>query len=708
MKHQTFLSSLSLKKGKNDSNINKSSDSLKQNQSKYQIKTNNFFKKTQNNPNPSQYIQDFHSSRNTNRGKIENHDPDVIQYINSEIEYISEPNDSSFIEESDKTNQFNNINEINNINHRGDINEIKDSDFTIQRNENNILDTLNNNKDTLPISQNNNIEFVEDDFYNDKQEKNKNIKEHHDFIDSYAHILTNFPYSKHIQILKRPKPVSALHIDRTCTRLAVGDHGASIRIYDFGSMDMHMKPHREFENWIGSYKVNQVQWNYNSELLLVIPDRNSPKLFSRDGKDKGDFKSGDPYIVEKQKVLGHTAAVKCGQWHPWNNTLCITGSLDGTLRFWNTTGKFRNSSSEVIKVKSLTKKYDTVYSCDFKKRDAEIIAIGTGSGSILLYPNKGPYINSIDSYHLNDNHINRIHSFNPSVISLNFSDDGHTLASRTLDNKLKIFDIRNFKSPLKEFHDLPCSFEETNVLFSPNDKYIISGTSIQDNGSIESGEIVIIDKFTLEILYKGPIPSIHGSIINIQWAERTNQLYFGTSNGELIALYDESKGSHDGILQAISKGYTKKEIREHARSEIIITPFQYENEIAEKRKNQRNLENQYTPHQKKSSGPGFGGEIGVTHSQTILKKLGIGAVSEEELRENPRDAILKYAKEAEENPRFITQAYKNTQPVTILDMESSYKEHEEITKKDNLKRSLEYDVSSRFNSKPEKRQKSNE
>lgn len=51
---------------------------------------------------------------------------------------------------------------------------------------------------------------------------------------------------------------------------------------------------------------------------------------------------------------------------------------------------------------------------------------------------------------------------------------------------------------------------------------------------------------------------------------------------------------------------------------------------------------------------------GGTLSSYVIRNLGLSKRVDDE--QDPREAILKYAKEAEENPYWITPAYKNTQP----------------------------------------------
>ncbi|KAJ1674736.1 hypothetical protein EV182_002666, partial [Spiromyces aspiralis] len=63
------------------------------------------------------------------------------------------------------------------------------------------------------------------------------------------------------------------------------------------------------------------------------------------------------------------------------------------------------------------------------------------------------------------------------------------------------------------------------------------------------------------------------------------------------------------------------------------------------------------------TGHGKGGFIGTNETQHIMKNL----VKDTTRDEDPREAILKFAKEAEENPYWIAPAYKERQPKPLFD-----------------------------------------
>jgi len=68
-------------------------------------------------------------------------------------------------------------------------------------------------------------------------------------------------------------------------------------------------------------------------------------------------------------------------------------------------------------------------------------------------------------------------------------------------------------------------------------------------------------------------------------------------------------------------------------------------------------------------GPGSGGRLGSSLTASIMKNL----VTKKHMDDDPRAALLKYAKEAEENPIWFA-AYKETQPVPIFTAEEDEEE----------------------------------
>lgn len=57
--------------------------------------------------------------------------------------------------------------------------------------------------------------------------------------------------------------------------------------------------------------------------------------------------------------------------------------------------------------------------------------------------------------------------------------DEKRVATRGLDDKMKVWDIRNTKHPVLEWSELMNLSSKTNVTFSPDEKMILTGTSVR-------------------------------------------------------------------------------------------------------------------------------------------------------------------------------------------------------------------------------------
>lgn len=59
--------------------------------------------------------------------------------------------------------------------------------------------------------------------------------------------------------------------------------------------------------------------------------------------------------------------------------------------------------------------------------------------------------------------------------------DNLKFASRSMDDSLKLWDIRNTSKSVFEWDDLVNLSSKTNIAFSPDEKVIITGTSVRKN-----------------------------------------------------------------------------------------------------------------------------------------------------------------------------------------------------------------------------------
>ena len=120
---------------------------------------------------------------------------------------------------------------------------------------------------------------------------------------------------------------------------------------------------------------------------------------------------------------------------------------------------------------------------------------------------------------------------------VNFSLDSHTLITRSMDDTLKLWDMRSFKKPVSIAGDLPLIFEEGNAIFSPNDRMILAGTSVR-KGDSEKGRICFFDKNDLSVKVRPDVGVEAGSVVRLHWNGKINQILASTSEGAVQVFYD--------------------------------------------------------------------------------------------------------------------------------------------------------------------------
>jgi len=120
--------------------------------------------------------------------------------------------------------------------------------------------------------------------------------------------------------------------------------------------------------------------------------------------------------------------------------------------------------------------------------------------------------------------------------SIVFSADGRTVLTRGGDDTLKckaliwcaavgsfnyftVWDIRAFKKPLATREDLTTLYPNTNAIFSPDDKYVITGSGAQSKGG--SGKLVILKKEGLSVVKELEMES---TPVKVVWHSKINQV----------------------------------------------------------------------------------------------------------------------------------------------------------------------------------------
>lgn len=299
-------------------------------------------------------------------------------------------------------------------------------------------------------------------------------------------------------------------------------------------------------------------------------------------------------------------------------------------------------------------------------REGNVVSCGCYDGSIQMWDHRKNFVNP--------SLINRnAHQSGSEISSLSFSYLGHLLASRSCDDSIKLWDLRSFKTPLSEARNIFSRYDTTDCMFSPDDSMLVTGESLTKNTKL--GRVLFFNTKTFELINEIDVTDSH--VIKTLWHPKLNQIFVGCGNGIVKAYYDLNKSMRGAKLCVVKTKHKQKHI-EMVSTQQIITPHALPLFRQDRPKSVRKQMEKDRLDPVKSRRPdlpitsGQGGRVassGGTLSSFVIRNLGLSKKIEDD--QDPREAILKFAKDAEENPYWIAPAYKKTQPKTIfLDDES--------------------------------------
>ncbi|XP_062455404.1 WD repeat-containing protein 70 isoform X1 [Rhea pennata] len=507
--------------------------------------------------------------------------------------------------------------------------------------------------------------------------------------------IKKIPDSHEITLQHGTKTVSALALDPSGARLVTGGYDYDVKFWDFAGMDASLQAFRSLQP-CECHQIKSLQYSSTGDVILVVSGNSQAKVLDRDGFPVMECIKGDQYIVDMTNTKGHTAMLNSGCWHPKIKEEFLTCSNDGTVRTWDVNNEKKHKG--VFKPRSAQGKRVIPTTCTYS-RDGKLIAAGCQDGSIQIWDRNM-------SVHTKF-HCRQAHAPGTDTSCLTFSYDGTALASRGGDDTLKIWDIRQFKKPLNSAERLSSFFPMTDCCFSPDDKILVTGTSVKKGGG--SGKLCFFDRETFQKLYEIDVTNAKGdrtvrhclqissssehsreertksedqlllisavskrkSVVRCLWHPKLNQIMVGTANGLAKVYYDPIK-SQRGAKLCVVKTKRKERQAETLTQDYIITPhalpmFREPRQRSTRKQLEKDRLDPLKSHKPEPpvAGPGRGGRVGThggTLSSYIVKNIALDKTDDS----NPREAILRHAKEAEENPYWVAPAYAKTQPKTVF------------------------------------------
>ncbi|XP_317237.4 gastrulation defective protein 1 homolog [Anopheles gambiae] len=472
--------------------------------------------------------------------------------------------------------------------------------------------------------------------------------------------INKLPHSHEVEMRHGSKAVIALASDPSGVRLASGSMDYNLNFWDFSGMDKSMKSFRSMQP-CENHPIRNLSYSFSGDMMLVVSGSSQAKVLDRDGFEKMECVKGDQYIADMSKTKGHIAGLTSGCWSPVRREEFLTSGMDSTLRTW----VFAKTKEQraVIKTRAQGGLKTIPTSCAYN-RDGTLIAAGCSDGSLQTWDTRKMFVHTTHC-------IRDAHAKGADISSVLFSYSGFQLASRSMDETLKLWDMRAFRKPLHVFGGLFSRYDTTDCCYSPDDTMILTGESLPKG--TQQANLYVYDTKTFGLVTKLPITDSH--VIRTLWHPKLNQIFVGCGNGIIRGLYDE-KRSMRGAKLCVVRTHRRKKESEIQGTTQIITPHALPMFRQEKTRSVRKKLEKDRLDPVKSKRPdlpitsGQGGRVassGGTLSSYVIRNLGLSKRVEDD--QDPREAILKYAKEAAENPYWIAPAYAKTQPKPIFNSE---------------------------------------
>ncbi|KAK0473198.1 hypothetical protein IW261DRAFT_1423737 [Armillaria novae-zelandiae] len=488
-----------------------------------------------------------------------------------------------------------------------------------------------------------------------------------------------FPVTHEIILKDHTKVVSALALDPSGARILSGSHDYDCKLWDFGGMDMRCKPFKTWEP-AGSYHIHDLKYSNDGQKFLVITGTTQARLYDRDGEEEATFVKGDPYIRDMKHTSGHVGELSSCAWHPKDSKLFITGSADSTIRIWDVENKRKQKT--VIVVKSKDRGARTKVTACAYSTDGRMIGGACLDGALHMWQTNSNFVRPNLS-------VEGAHSKGTETGSVVFGVDGRTVLTRGGDDTVKLWDLRSFKKPLATHSGLTTLYPTTNAILSPDGKYVVTGAAASSKGG--NGKLMFLDKNTLEAVKTLEVDS---TPVKVFWHSKINQIVTGLSSGQICVLYSPLT-STNGAKLLMNKGPPRKvtieDMSDALAAPSIVTPhalpmFREGDGIVKTLKRKRDRDRMDPRKSRRPelpvTGPGRGGRVGASATQHVVQNL----VRDTTRDEDPREALLKYATKATEDPQW-TAAWQVNQPKPVF----AAVEEEENKEQDNHTMSLAQD-----------------
>ncbi|CAD8102096.1 unnamed protein product [Paramecium sonneborni] len=479
--------------------------------------------------------------------------------------------------------------------------------------------------------------------------------------------LANFPITHQLLIKGHTKQATAIGIDNAGSRLVTGAYDCIVRFWDFYGMDKNTHSFRLVTPYEGN-QVNQISWAKDGKNVLIICADAQACVLDREGKRTMDTHRGDMYIRDILKTIGHTAAINSGCFHPDFSDVFVTCSDDGTVRIWDMTKKLYGVAQ------CLTHK-DAVKCVDKTGHKVQVQCVTIRGRLLLCYCSD----KTIKAYEVNQNcrEIKKRPLFTIQdahkefVTKIKILADQKRFITQSVDNTIKLWETSNTKHHIYLQYCSINRFPPTRFDLNFDESILVTAHHTFKDGYQIAGPTELLFLNVNDLSINCRVQLFDQAITEVLWHPTLNQIFLGSDDGHVRALFNP-KLSQKGALLATNRAVKfvhaeNMELERHVLIPENLYIFKVSEtvhggmKIVEEKKSAKDQPRKPEPPQK---GPGKGGKRSgpATLTQNIMSTLNDRPEKEDVVEELTKlDYITK------QNPQYVAQAYKNTQPVQIYD-----------------------------------------
>ncbi|KAL3316757.1 WD repeat-containing protein 70 [Cichlidogyrus casuarinus] len=492
------------------------------------------------------------------------------------------------------------------------------------------------------------------------------------------------------------KPLTALALDPSGARVATGGLDFEVKLWDFAGMDKYTHPFKSVPP-AEEQQVTHLEFSPTGDMFMLLSNSSVARIYDRDGTLICETNRGYPYIAMPANSKGHSHGITGGAWHPLTGNTFLTSSLDSSLRLWDVNdGETIMCETKIhnhklcITLKDRKGQKTPPTCCAFSK-DGNLVTAACRDGSVQVYDLRKQ--TAYPTFQAKNAHANGV-----EVTSIAFSWDAKTIATRSMDDCLRLFDVRNLTNGASDFvSNLPVMYSESDVGFSPNDNMLLTAVSATKKEP-ESGRVAVFKRSDLSLVQEIKVGS-HGSVVRALWHPRTNQICCACSDGSASVYFDPEKGSRNGALMCAYRQATEASRRRRlgvSAGEAFVNPilltydedtilesrkmgkkFRYhtsESQVAikthmaetiKKRREEADNRVKESQHRMPPKEEDKANRVGSLHKYMVQQIVLKNKEADERAEKDIRGTILRHAEDAQKKP-FWTKAYHKTQPNPVF------------------------------------------